>query len=513
MSLFPRSSGILLHPTSLPSPYGIGDLGEWAYRWIDWLVAAGQSVWQVLPLGPTSYGDSPYQTLSAFAGNPNLISLDKLVEEGWLNRNDLNDARFPDDYVDYGPVIAYHNEKLSQAFNHFQNSGSMSQKSAFQAWCEEQAYWLDDYSLFAALKDEHGGRAWVEWEQAYALRNAPALEEARKSLSGRIQERKFRQWVFYRQWIDLKHYANRKGVRLFGDIPIFVAHDSADVWANRDEYYLDANGNPEFIAGVPPDYFSPTGQRWGNPLYRWDVQRAKGYTWWIQRVRAALDLVDYIRIDHFRGFEAYWEIPAKEETAINGRWVPGPGANFFAALRDSLGELPIIAEDLGVITEGVEKLRDEFNLPGMKVLQFAWSDPKNTFLPHQHVPNCVVYSGTHDNNTTLGWWQHETDERSRQFISQYLNREIHEINWTLIQTGMGSVGHTFIMPLQDVLGLGAEARMNTPGQPAGNWAWRFRPDHLRDDLRDRLAYLTWLYMRKPDQQTKEYGDTAIRRDG
>lgn len=512
MSLFPRSSGILLHPTSLPGPYGIGDLGEWAYRWVDWLTQAGQSVWQVLPLGPTSYGDSPYQTLSAFAGNPNLISLDKLVEEGWLNRDDLNDAHFPNDYVDYGPVIAYHNQKLNVAFSRFQKNGSMSQKSAFEAWCAEQAYWLDDYSLFVALKDEHGGRPWVEWERDYALRDPAALQGARKQLAERIAERQFRQWVFYRQWLDLKRYANGKGVRLFGDIPIFVAHDSADVWANRDEYYLDAHGNPEVIAGVPPDYFSPTGQRWGNPLYKWDVQRAKGYDWWIKRVSAALDLVDYIRIDHFRGFEAYWEIPATEETAIHGKWVSGPGEAFFKALRDALGELPIIAEDLGVITQGVEKLRDTFNLPGMKVLQFAWSDPKNTFLPHQHVPNCVVYSGTHDNNTTVGWWQNEADDGTRHFISQYLHRDIQDIHWTLIQTGMGSVGHTFIAPLQDVLGLGAEARMNTPGQPAGNWAWRFRPEQLRDDLRDRLAYLTWLYMRKPDQQTKEYGDVAIRRE-
>ena len=513
MTLFPRSSGILLHPTSLPGRYGIGDLGEWAYRFVDWLVANGQSVWQVLPLGPTSYGDSPYQTLSTFAGNPNLISLDGLVAEGWLTHDDLADLPdFPADRVDYGWVIPYHNQKLTQAYERFTAHADAERQAAFDAWCAENAYWLDDFALFAALKDHHGGRPWVEWEAGVALRDPAALDEARRVHAARIADHRFRQWVFFRQWLALKHYANEKGVRFFGDIPIFVAHDSADVWANRDEYALDAKGYPTVIAGVPPDYFSATGQRWGNPLYRWNVMKARGYRWWIRRFQAVLSLVDYIRVDHFRGFEAYWEIPAEEETAINGEWVPGPGADLFRVVKDSLGDLPIIAEDLGVITEGVEKLRDDFGLPGMKVLHFAWSDPKNPYLPHNHTPNSVVYSGTHDNNTTLGWWANDVDEDTRRFMAEYLGEEIRDPVLTLLRVGMRSVAHTFVAPLQDVLGLGAEARMNTPGQPAGNWTWRFTPEMLETRANNRLAHLTWLYQRRPDQQAKEYGDAAVRRE-
>ena len=513
MTLFPRSSGVLLHPTSFPGRYGIGDLGEWAYRFVDWLEANGQSVWQVLPLGPTSYGDSPYQTLSAFAGNPNLVSLDGLVDDGWLTPDDLSDAPdFPADRVDYGGIIGYHDSKLTLAYERFEASGSADQKAAFAAWCADNAYWLDDFALFAAIKDHHGGQPWVAWPAGEALRDGAALDQARQAHAQRINDHRFRQWLFHQQWYALKEYANAHGVQLFGDIPIFVAHDSADVWANRDEYDLDEQGNPTVIAGVPPDYFSPTGQRWGNPLYRWDVMKARGYSWWISRFRATLSLVDYVRIDHFRGFEAYWRIPAEEETAVNGEWVRGPGVDFFHAIKEQLGELPIIAEDLGVITEGVEKLRDDFNLPGMKVLQFAWgSDPKNPFLPHNHVPNSVVYSGTHDNNTTLGWWNHEVDDDTRSFISEYLGMEVRDAAYTLMQVGMRSVAHTFIMPLQDVLSLGAEARMNTPGQPAGNWTWRFTPEMMETRANERLAHLTWLYQRRPDQQEKEYGDVAVKR--
>ncbi len=513
MALFPRSSGVLLHPTSLPGRYGIGDLGEWAYRFVDWLEANSQSVWQVLPLGPTSYGDSPYQTLSAFAGNPNLISLGTLIGEGWLTRDDLADAPdFPADRVDYGWVIGYHDRMLTLAYERFAAQGSAEQKAAFGEWCAQNAHWLDDFALFAALKDHHGGRPWVEWPEGEALHEESALAQARQTHARRINEHRFRQWVFHTQWCAVKSYANAKGIRLFGDIPIFVAHDSADVWANHDEYYLDEKGYPTVIAGVPPDYFSPTGQRWGNPLYRWDVMKARGYSWWISRFQATLNVVDYLRIDHFRGFEAYWEIPAEEETAVNGRWVPGPGEDFFNVVQGALGELPIIAEDLGVITEGVEKLRDHFNLPGMKVLQFAWSDPKNPFLPHNHVPNCIVYSGTHDNNTTLGWWNNEVDDDTRRFIAEYLGQDVRDAAFTLMQVGMRSAAHTFIAPLQDVLGLGPEARMNTPGQPAGNWTWRFTPEMLNAHASQRLAHLTWLYQRRPDQQEKEYGDVAVKGD-
>ncbi len=512
MALFPRSSGVLLHPTSLPSRYGIGDLGENAYRFVDWLQSAGQSVWQILPLGPTSYGDSPYQTLSAFAGNPNLISLDKLVEEGWLNANELqNVPDFPATHVDFGWIISWHEEKLSLAYLGFREHASETQKRAFDNWCKDNAYWLEDFALFFALKKAHGGRPWVEWEEAIALYKAPALKKARETHAESAQEQRFLQWVFFQQWYALKYYANNRGIRFFGDIPIFVAHDSADVWANQGDYYLDTKGYPIVIAGVPPDYFSPTGQRWGNPLYKWDVLKSKKYAWWVSRFKAILSLVDYIRIDHFRGFEAYWEIPATEETAVNGKWVEGPKSELFEVVKKELGELPVIAEDLGVITQGVEALRDGFGLPGMKVLQFAWSDPSNAFLPHSHPVNSIVYTGTHDNNTTLGWWLSETDESTKRFIGEYLARGIQEINWDLIRVAMGSASHTAIFPMQDLLGLGSIGRMNTPGKEGGNWTWRFQFSELTDEIRNRLAYLTWLYQRKPDQQVKEYGDAAVKK--
>ncbi len=509
--IFPRSSGVLLHPTSLPGRYGIGDLGEYAYRFVDWLHASGQTIWQILPLGPTSYGDSPYQTLSAFAGNPNLISLDILVGEGWLTNDDLGDVPdFPKDHVDFGWIIGYHADKLRLAFERYSIDGTPEQKTAFKEWCDINAYWLEDYVLFAALKDSYGGKPWVEWNEPEALRQPKALEAARKRLAREIDESRFRQWLFHRQWYELKAYAAARNIRFIGDIPIFVAHDSSDVWANRDRFYLDAKGKPMVVAGVPPDYFSATGQRWGNPLYRWDVMKKQNYSWWISRFRACLSLVDIVRIDHFRGFDAYWEIPAEEETAIHGQWVDGPGADFFKVIQEEFGDLPIIAEDLGVITPTVEKLRDDFGLPGMKVLQFAWAEPSNPFLPHNYTPNSVVYSGTHDNNTTVGWWNAEVDDGTRSFISQYLDREVTEPNWTLISVGMRSVGHTFVAPMQDILGYGSEGRMNTPGVQSGNWTWRFTADRLEDSARDRLAHLTWLYRRRADQQEKQYGDAAVK---
>ncbi|HPV07143.1 MAG TPA: 4-alpha-glucanotransferase [Aggregatilineales bacterium] len=508
MNLFPRSSGILLHPTSLPGRYGIGDLGDWAFRFVDWLAANGQTVWQVLPLGPTGYGDSPYQTLSAFAGNPLLISLDRLVEHGWLTHEDVADVPdFPAHQVDFGRVGPYHNEKLSAAYARFEAGG---RSADFHAWCEENAHWLEDYALFAALKDHFNQRPWVEWPQPYALRDDNALAQAREEHARRIDEHRFRQWVFHQQWAALKTYANERNIRIFGDLPIFVAHDSADVWAHPELFYLDERGNPTVVAGVPPDYFSATGQRWGNPLYRWNVMKETGYAWWLSRLRALFKVVDYVRIDHFRGFEAYWEIPAEEETAVKGQWVKGPGHDFFEVVQRELGELPIIAEDLGVITREVEELRKAFNLPGMKVLQFAWSHPKNPFLPHNHEQNCVVYSGTHDNNTTHGWWKHETDDSTRAFMSDYLGHGIDDPAWTLMKVGMRSVAHTFIVPMQDVLGLDAWARMNTPGNPSGNWTWRFTPEQLEHQANPGLAHLTWLYQRRPDQQEREYGDVAVR---
>jgi 4-alpha-glucanotransferase len=502
--LFPRSSGILLHPTSLPGRYGIGDLGEWAYHLVDYLASAGQSIWQVLPLGPTSYGDSPYQCLSAFAGNPNLISLDSLAGAGWLTADDLaTTPAFPAEYVDFGPVIEFHNQMLHTAYRAFKANASDEQRANFAAWRGAQGQWLDDFALFAALKKSYGGRPWVEWAEGEALHEPSAMAAARSRLADDVDEQAFRQWVFFEQWYALKGYANRKGVRLVGDIPIFVAHDSSDVWGNRHLYSLDDKGHPTVVAGVPPDYFSATGQRWGNPLYRWDVMQQDGYQWWISRFRAMLALVDLIRIDHFRGFEAYWEVPAHEPTAMHGQWQPGPREAFFDAVGAALGSLPIMAEDLGLITAEVVALRDKYNLPGMKVLQFAFGGDEcgdDPFLPHNYIQNCVVYSGTHDNNTTMGWWQGgEADEKARKCVKRYVGRKVKRANWELIRLGMMSVAHTFIIPMQDVLGLGAEARMNTPGRAAGNWSWRITPDALTGRSRTRLERLTRLYSRWPIQ--------------
>ncbi|MCY3980041.1 MAG: 4-alpha-glucanotransferase [Chloroflexi bacterium] len=501
MISLPRSSGILLHPTSLPGKYGIGDLGAGAYRFVDWLEAQGQSIWQALPLGPTSYGDSPYQTLSAFAGNANLISLDRLVPNGLLELGDLADTPpFPRDRVNYGWVIPYHNQKLALAYHNFAADADLTLKREFGEFVSDNQFWLEDFALFIALKRQHRLRPWTEWERELRQRDASALAKARVECAEQMNLERFRQWLFHRQWTALKECAHEKGIRLIGDLPIFVAHDSADVWAHQHEYLLDVSGSPTAVAGVPPDYFSPTGQRWGNPLYRWDVMNAAGYRWWIERIRALLNLVDFIRIDHFRGFEAYWEIPADEPTAIKGRWAPGPGATLFEAIKTALGELPIIAEDLGVITPGVEKLRDDFGLPGMKVLQFAWSDPANPFLPHNHPPNSIVYTGTHDNNTTRGWWENEVDERTRGFVKDYLGHDVYDILWTLARVGMRSSAKIFIMPMQDVLGLGAAARMNTPGRPAGNWTWRITESDMNHPGKDALVHITRLYQRHPDQQ-------------
>lgn len=508
MISLPRSSGILLHPTSLPGPYGIGDLGAGAYKFVDWLETHGQSIWQVLPLGPTSYGDSPYQTLSAFAGNSNLISLDLLVKDGLLTRDDLADAPpFPRGKVDYGWIIPYHNQKLALAWHNFVQRDHPGLRREYDQFVAAQSFWLEDFALFIALKLQHKLRPWVEWEAELRRREPTAIAKASSDLTDHIEAERFRQWLFYRQWTALKACANGKGIRLFGDLPIFVAHDSADVWAHQHEYFLDDSGSPTVIAGVPPDYYSPTGQRWGNPLYRWDIIHADGYSWWIERIKSLLNLVDYIRIDHFRGFEANWEIPASEPTAIKGRWAKGPGAALFDAIQSALGALPIIAEDLGVITPAVEKLRDDFGLPGMKVLHFAWDGPANPFLPHNHTANCIVYTGTHDNNTTRGWWEGEVDERTRNFVKDYLGQDVHDIVWTLARVGMRSSARVFIMPLQDVLGLGAKSRMNLPGAPAGNWTWRFNDSALTHPGKDALLHITRLYQRHPDQHAKP-GDEA-----
>ncbi len=498
---FQRSSGILLHPTSLPGPHGSGDLGPAAYHFVDWLIAAGQKLWQMLPLGPVGYGNSPYMGLSAFAGNPMLIDLQDLSTKGWLDPRKLegglecNPRR-----VDFAKMIQFRSEKLALASDGFFTHASNSDGKEFEVFCREHKDWLDDYALFMALNGKYKNKVWTEWDSNIAHRKPAALEKARSGLSNEIDFHKFTQWCFMRQWKNLKKYANGKGIQLVGDVPIFVAHDSADVWANPDSFYLDQDRNPTFVAGVPPDYFSETGQRWGNPLYKWDVMKKEKYVWWIKRFQATFDLIDILRIDHFRGFVGYWEIPATEKTAVKGRWADGPREGLFAAVEKKLGKLPIIAEDLGVITPEVVSLRDKFQFPGMKVLQFAFSDgPKNAFLPHHYLENSVVYTGTHDNDTTVGWFKAAT-KTERSFLTQYVGTDGQEINWDLIRLALHSVAAMSIFPFQDILGLDTEDRMNLPGTTKGNWEWRFTWDQVLPDHASRLYKETAITSRiSPDR--------------
>jgi 4-alpha-glucanotransferase len=499
---FPRSSGILLHPTSLPGRFGIGDLGPEAYRFVDFLDETGQSVWQVLPLGPTGYGDSPYQCFSAFAGNPLLLSPDALIEQGHLSPADVQDVPdFPADQVDYGPVIQYKTNLLRAAFENFQRESDSEERAEFATFCLGKQSWLDDFALFMALKDQHEGALWTHWEKDIARREAKAVAYWSQTLSAEVERHKYLQYQFYKQWGQLRQYANARDIRIVGDIPIFVAHDSADVWSHPELFYLDQDGNPTVVAGVPPDYFSRTGQLWGNPHYRWDRMGEAGYWWWIERFRAILELVDIARVDHFRGFEGYWEIPATEETAVNGRWVKGPGADLFLAVENALGKLPLVAEDLGVITPEVEKLRDRFEFPGMRILQFAFaSDAHDPFLPHNYIRNCVVYTGTHDNDTTIGWFQ-TAPEKEREAMLAYFGTDGDDISWAFMRWLFASVADTAIVPLQEVLGLGPEARMNYPSRLGGNWSWRFLPGALTPEIRKRLRSLTEIYGRcKPEPE-------------
>lgn len=492
-----RASGLLLHPTSLPGRFGIGDLGPEAYRFVDFLQAAGQTLWQILPLGPTGYGDSPYQCFSAFAGNPLLISPELLVEEGLLDKEALEQVpAFPQERVDYGAVERWKNTILRQASARFFLQRPSLLFGEFEAWCRQEAGWLEDYALFMALKEAHNGAPWTAWAPELAQRRPAALQRARQDLEGAVRVHRFIQFTFFRQWKALRQYAKARGVRIIGDIPIFVAHNSADVWAHPELFFLDEAGQPTVVAGVPPDYFSPTGQRWGNPLYRWDRMAEDGYAWWVQRVRKALELVDMVRIDHFRGFEAYWEVPAAEETAIHGRWVPGPGMAFFEALQAHLGTLPVIAEDLGLITPAVEQMRDACGFPGMKILQFAFgSGPDNPYLPHNYTtPRCVVYTGTHDNDTTAGWFS-QIPPAERAYVCRYLHSDGREIHWDMIRLAMLSIAEMAVVPVQDVLGLGSEARMNLPGRPHGNWAWRCPAGALTDEIAGRLRQLAQDYGR------------------
>lgn len=499
---FPRRSGIILHPTSLPGRYGIGDLGAEAYRWIDFLVAAGQTYWQVLPLNPTGYGDSPYLCFSALAGNPLLISPDKLIESNHLAQSDIADVpAFSAEHVDYGGVIQYKTELLNRAFANFQRNGSADQQKAFRRFCKEQTGWLDDFALYMALKESHGWRPWYEWERELVMREDRAMAYARKDLNDQIENQKYRQWQFFTQWLAVKQYANERGIRIIGDIPIFVAMDSAEVWASPHLFHLDKDLKPTIVSGVPPDYFSKTGQLWGHPHYRWNLMADDGYAWWIKRFKMVFTVADVVRIDHFRGFYNYWQVPFGETTAIKGKWIKGPGAKLFRAVTQALGEVAIIAEDLGEFDvesrAGVTALQKEFGYPGMRVLNFAFDgdSPHNPFLPHNFSGDEVVYTSTHDSNTVVGWYHDEATERIRDHVRRYLARDGSDIAWDFIRLAWSSVAPTAMTTAQDVLSLDGSARMNAPGIASGNWQWRVLPGTLNDAIAARLKELTALYGR------------------
>ncbi len=492
---FPRASGILLHPTSLPSPWGVGDLGPAAYQFVDFLAAAGQQLWQVLPLGPPGHGNSPYMGYSSMAGNPLLISLDQLCDRGLLAPHELEDlVGLPDQVVAFDQVIPLKTTLLERAARRFQANASEADQNDFAQFCADCHFWVEEYAFFMALKQAFGGASWTEWDQPIARREPTVLEEWRENLSSDIFCHKFLQFEFHRQWRSLKQYANDRQIQIIGDIPIYVAHDSVDVWAFPDNFMIDPDTlAPAEMAGVPPDYFSETGQLWGNPIYNWQRLQQDGFNWWIQRLKALLDYVDLIRVDHFRGLQAYWTVPAGETTAIHGKWVEAPGVELFEAIRQELGSLPILAEDLGVITPEVEDLRDRFEFPGMKILHFAFgSDSANPYLPTNYVHNSVVYTGTHDNNTTLGWFEQLSDyekDRLLLYVGCFAPEGIH---WTMIRLALMSIANQAIIPLQDILGYGSDCRMNSPGVSEGNWNWRYSKAALGPELAQQLRALTEL---------------------
>jgi 4-alpha-glucanotransferase len=505
---FPRSSGVLLHPTSLPARFGIGDLGHSALAFVHLLAEAGQRVWQVLPLGPTGYGDSPYQCLSALAGNPLLISLDRLIEERLLTESDIGDEVFSDGDVDFPAVLAHRQALWPRVLSRFDAAASAGMRDRFDRFCSAHAAWLDDFALFMAVKAAHSDRSWTTWDADIAQRDPAAVERWAGRCHRDIRMHKLTQFLFFEQWERVRDACRARSIAIMGDLPIFVAHDSADVWAHRELFRLDADGHPAVVAGVPPDYFSASGQLWGNPHYRWDVLAHTGYAWWIERFRALLALVDRIRIDHFRGFAASWEIPGNATSARDGSWVTGPGAALFEAVRTALGtkDLPFVAENLGVITPDVDTLRQQFDLPGMAILQFAFGrDPQAPdFKPHNYPRNRVVYTGTHDNDTIMGWWRggvgHSTRselelEQERESARRYLGLDGRDVHWEFIRAALASVANTAIVPAQDWLGLGSDARMNRPGTLSGNWRWRLRPGQLTVDIAHRLAVLTATYDR------------------
>jgi 4-alpha-glucanotransferase len=500
-----RSSGLLLHPTSLPGVHGSGDLGPNAHAFVDFLSRAKQAWWQMLPVAPPGYGESPYSAQSAFAGSPWLVSLEALVAAKWLEPEAIaNPPIFPDDRVDFLPMSTHREHLLRLAHAAFIRKQSVAQLEKF---CAREAHWLEDFALFRALKKAHGGAAWTKWEAPLRNRDAKALARARFDLEEEIAFEKFVQWNFDSQWRALRAHAKSKCVALIGDIPIFVAHDSADVWQHPENFFLEESGEPTFVAGVPPDYFSATGQRWGNPLYRWKALKRSGYAWWVARFKAMLSRFDAVRIDHFIGFQRYWRIPGTDATAVNGKWMKGPSTDFFATVERELGKLPLIAEDLGAATPAVFRLRDRFAFPGIKILQFAFGTDANadSFLPHNYRRRAVVYTGTHDNDTTVGWFHDRGEsgtrsaqqiEREQKAVLAYLGVDDgSKINWRMIREAMRSIANLSIFPVQDVLGLGSDARMNRPGEGAGNWSWRLQDGQLGENHAERLASLATIYGR------------------
>jgi 4-alpha-glucanotransferase len=505
---FPRSSGVLLHPTSLPGPFGIGDLGPRAFEFIEQLASARQQVWQVLPLGPTGYGDSPYQSPSAFAGNPLLISLEQLIEDGLLPEAAVREQGFQPGDVDYDAVIRHRETVWPIVVDRFERTAPARLRDRFGQFCAAQSAWLDEFALFMAVKEAHRNVAWTSWEPDIAHRDRAAIERWTTASKRQILQHKLTQFLFFEQWQRVREACHARSIEIMGDLPIFAAHDSADVWACRQFFQLDDDGSPSVVAGVPPDYFSATGQLWGNPHYRWDVLAKNGFSWWVDRFRVLLTLVDRVRIDHFRGFVAAWAVPREATTAIHGEWIEGPGAAIFEAVRTALNldPLPFLGENLGVITPEVEALREQFGLPGMAILQFAFgTDPQAPdFRPHNYPRNRAVYTGTHDNDTTVGWWTAETDystrsaddiEAEREYAARYLDLDGRQVHWAFVRAVLSSVANTAIVPTQDLLGLGSEARMNRPGTPRGNWRWRLFPEQLTPEVLRRLASMTETYER------------------
>jgi 4-alpha-glucanotransferase len=510
-----RSSGVLLHVSSLPSEYGIGDLGPGAHAFVDFLRDAGQTIWQMLPLGPTGYGDSPYQTLSAFAGNPFLISPDYLLQQGLVAKADLQKMALPAGNVDFGALIPRKNALLKTACSRFQTNATAAVKKRYALFCKEQAHWLDDWCLFAALKEHHDGKPWTRWPKALVHRQDKALASWSGTLKDEMTEIRLKQFLFSDQWRELHRYATANGVQIVGDIPIFLAHDSCEVWSHQEWFHLDASGQPTVVAGVPPDYFSKTGQRWGNPLFDWKQLKKENYSFWVKRFTLLAEMFDIIRIDHFRGFASYWEIPATEKTAIKGTWQKGPGAELFRTIEASIGtDVPIIAEDLGIITPDVTALFEELGYPGMAVLQFGFDALEangmntSTFLPHRHLRNQVVYTGTHDNDTVQGWWA-KLPAVVQDFTRRYLNTDGRIIHRDMVRAALSSVADRAIFPMQDLFGLGEEGRMNQPGKAGGNWQWRFKKEDLSKELGADLLKMTKLYNRTVVKKLPRKSDSAL----